>query len=480
MTDAPAPPSPRALSCPNCGGAIKLRAEGVTVTAICSQCSSIIDTTNADRRVIQKASDAIYATVLEIGDRGILMGTLWEVIGHMQKAVENTDYRWAEYLLYNPWQGFRFLSNVNGHWTIFKRLNLAMPGAGSANQATYQNKLYRVFNKDNVVVERVKGEFYWRVKRGDTAFAADYIRPPYMLSVEIVADEINLSHGEYVPVADMRKAFPKAQILQPSGVGACQQTSANMKAGNVVRIGALSAFAAIVLHSCISSSLPHGTALTLSGYATPAPAAAGGKPLAATHPATVAQPFSPYGSASAIGPDNITPATGAWGSNDSAPTDAESKTLTSQPFDVPDDGSLDIATETRLDNAWADFDYTLVNETRDLTFPVHQSLEHYSGIDDGERWEEGSNTTSDFLQRIPKGRYHMLIDVDSDALKANGQLPYQIEVKRGATDLANIVVIFMLLLAWPVWAALRHWFYESARWSQSDYTASSALKTDDS
>ncbi len=473
MSEPQPVPSPRTLSCPNCGGAINLRAEGITVTAICGQCSSVIDTADDNLRIIQKARDAAYDTPLQIGDRGILFGTTWEVIGHMQKAVAGTVYRWSEYLLFNPWQGFRFLSHVNGHWTFFKRLNLAITGAGSRNQLIYQGKLYKVFNKDKVVVELVKGEFYWRVKRGDRAFAADYIRPPNMLSVEIVDDEINLSHGEYVPDTDMHKAFPKAHILYPSGVGACQQTTANMKAGNVVKVGGAAIVAAILLHGCISVSLPHGTALTLSDSAVPAPAAI--KTATPDQPPP-ARPFDPYSGDPSVSPYAVNP-TGTWGSNDSAPTDAESKTLTTQSFDIPTDGSLDISTESQLDNAWADFDLTLVNETNGMTFPVHQSLEHYSGVDDGERWSEGSNSKSDFIQHIPKGRYHMLVDVDSDAMKSYGQLPFRVEVRHGATDGVNLVVLIFLLMLWPAWALIRHWMYESARWSQSDFTANSTLKT---
>jgi hypothetical protein len=217
MTEAlfgqrPPAKSVRAFQCPGCGGPIELRAVGISVTAVCRQCSSVIDTANPDLRVIQTARQAAVSTDIEIGSRGELYGVLWEVIGYARKSVKGTIYGWDEYLLFNPWQGFRFLSQLDGHWTFFKRVNAAIDRIGRRNSLTYNDKTYSVFNKDYVIVDSVQGEFYWRVKAGDESYAADYIHPPYMLSSEETNDEVNISLGVYVEKAVLRKAFLEAPL----------------------------------------------------------------------------------------------------------------------------------------------------------------------------------------------------------------------------------------------------------------------------
>ncbi len=51
-----------------------------------------------------------------------MRGDLFEVIGFMRRAmtVEGVNYEWSEYLLFNPYKGFRWLSEYNGHWNFLK------------------------------------------------------------------------------------------------------------------------------------------------------------------------------------------------------------------------------------------------------------------------------------------------------------------------------------------------------------------------
>ena len=58
---APPPPAPppstvRALSCPNCGGIVNVRAQGLTVSVLCEHCGSTLDATSPDLQVIARAN----------------------------------------------------------------------------------------------------------------------------------------------------------------------------------------------------------------------------------------------------------------------------------------------------------------------------------------------------------------------------------------------------------------------------------------
>ena len=77
--------------------------------------------TNENYGIVAKANERIRATLLEIGTRGRLQGIDWEVVGYMEKTDGSGAYSWEEYLLYNPYHGFRFLVQASGHWNFGER-----------------------------------------------------------------------------------------------------------------------------------------------------------------------------------------------------------------------------------------------------------------------------------------------------------------------------------------------------------------------
>ncbi len=445
-------PTGRAFACPQCGSPVTLRAVGITVTAVCPACGSVIDTASPELKIVQAARDADFATPLDIGWRGELDGIQWEVIGCVSKSVKSTVYHWEEYLLFNPWHGFRFLSQVNGHWTLFKRLNENIDGIGRRNTIGLKGRTFHVFNKDTVVVDRVKGEFYWRLKVGDETFASDYVSAPWMLSCEESDDEINVSMGRYVPKADIRRAFPEARLPYASGVGACQPSGIkNAKA--VLALGGMAGLAAVVAHIWMAVLTPHRTVVDVQNEVLTL------KPAAATATAS-------WGSAPAI--------PGVTGFSDTAiPTTAE--TLTTEPFDLKTDTSLTVDVWTNLDNRWADFDLTLVNDTTHQDFDIHEGTSHYSGVDDGESWSEGRNQARSYTPLLPKGRYRLIIDADTDAFSTASQVPFSLQVRTGQSDIWNLWAALLLLAIYPAWVAWRVWSFESARWSNSDYSPGGQL-----
>src|SRR5476651_934271 len=71
----------RTISCPSCGGSVTIRANGISITAICSFCGSTLDVANPDVRLIAEARERTREPAIPVGTRGELAGTLWEVAG---------------------------------------------------------------------------------------------------------------------------------------------------------------------------------------------------------------------------------------------------------------------------------------------------------------------------------------------------------------------------------------------------------------
>ncbi|MEJ7605177.1 MAG: hypothetical protein WKF37_02675, partial [Bryobacteraceae bacterium] len=59
-----------------------------------------------------------FHPVIPLGTRGNLQGTRYEAIGFQMRGIEvdGIQYLWSEYLLFNPYQGYRYLTEYQGHW----------------------------------------------------------------------------------------------------------------------------------------------------------------------------------------------------------------------------------------------------------------------------------------------------------------------------------------------------------------------------
>ena len=101
----------------------------------------------------------------------------YDVIGFQQRSieVEGQRYAWDEYVLFNPYHGFRYLTDYNGHWndvtTVHER-----PVVGERRGRGRPCALGDDFKQFQHAVARtdfVLGEFPWRVRVGEKVVTDD-------------------------------------------------------------------------------------------------------------------------------------------------------------------------------------------------------------------------------------------------------------------------------------------------------------------
>jgi hypothetical protein len=220
-----------------------------------------------------------------------------------------------------------------------------------------------------------------------------------------------------------------------------------------MNLGLIAAIAAIVLHVSIGFALPSQTMVEITG-----------QPIV-VKPALNA----------------VLPASGAmWGlPSDTPVAQTEGQTLTSEAFTLPRSGNIRVDIATALDNGWADFDLTLVNDKTSVSYPMHQSVSYYHGVDGGESWREGRNTASAWISSVPAGTYHLLIDAETDQFAKDGQLPFNLTLRRGVNETSNLWIALLLIATFPAIVLFRRWSFESQRWSNSDYTPSGGRNESD-
>ena len=414
-----APGGIQTFSCPNCGGSVGIRATGISINAVCQSCGSIIDVANENYRVIDVAAVKTAKIPIALGSRGNLFGTEWEVIGYCVRTDETSMYPWREYLLFNPYQGFRFLVEADGHWNFVKMLRQNMDGGGTADSLEYEGRDYRIFVRGSAIVKYVMGEFYWRVRVGEKTQVADYVAPPYMLSMEQSLGDVIWSHATYVPRADIMEAFKLESLPNPSGVAPNQPGPHEGKLKSTLGMAALF-FVGLLAMQIISS----GRAANQTVYQrqVQAPAIYKGQLL-------ISDPVTLTG-----GTSNVM-----------------------------------LLAKSPVNNNWVELDATLVNdatqETEDATLPI----EYYYGSDSDGSWSEGRQSTDVMFSSVPAGQYHLQVEPDAGVFPQGQPVDLEIVVVRDKPLWSNFWMAFLLLMAYPLWVIIRRWRFESQRWSTSDY-----------
>ena len=98
----------KSFNCPNCGASLDIKAVGITVSVVCKSCKSTIDANDPNLKILKKAGNVRKVIPdIPIGSKGVFAGYTYECIGFIQKR--DGTYFWMEYLLYNPYVGFKWL-----------------------------------------------------------------------------------------------------------------------------------------------------------------------------------------------------------------------------------------------------------------------------------------------------------------------------------------------------------------------------------
>jgi hypothetical protein len=416
-------PQVKSLNCPSCGATLTVRSFSQAVTIVCDSCHSILDAQDPRLKVLQKFKAATDEDppLIPLGTRGTIRGAQYEVIGFQRRTihVDGLPYSWHEYILFNPFKGFRYLTEYNGHWndvSMLRALPLTSPGASMLN---YLGETYKHFQTATASTSFVLGEFPWQVRVGESAEVSDYVSPPRVISSEKTGNEVTWSMGEYLTGRDIWKAFklsgdPPAPIgvyeNQPSPLSADVKLIWTMVATFLVLLVAL----LVAFYSVQSDEQVFDQSYTFN--------------------------TSAKGEASFV-------------------TDVfELKGRTSD---------VELTTTANVDNNWIYLNYALINEETGHAYDFGREVSYYHGYDSDGSWSEGSSKDTVTIPSVPPGHYYLRIEPESDYYR--GTIYYSITLKR---DVPQASFFGLGVLALLVPAGLITWRsinFEHLRWAESDY-----------
>ena len=414
-----------AYKCAGCGAPIEKRLT-TTEAVACGSCGSVSDVTKDVAALVQRNEFHVaeYVPLIPLGSVGNWKGIRYEVMGYMRRGV-NVDgevYTWSEYLLHNVERGYAWITEYNGHFN-FVHAAAEIPKKGSKFAAKptlkYLGHTFQHFQKATAKVSYVNGEFYWRVKVGESAECSDYVAPPLMLSSEKTGKEVSWSLGEYVEAPQVWQAFNlKTKPPRPVGVAANQPSPHKGRVGRYwlaflafVALGLIAQIAFKATHSSSRFTMPFHSSLTGNRFVSP--------------------PFE-------LGGWGVTPAT------------------------------LRISSNAAHD--WLTLDMQLTNADSGQAFQIKRQLGH-TRI--GNQLEGSTHDVAEY-PAVPPGRYTLAVNA-----LAPRDTSGTIEVVRAERGWSNYWLLVGFLFLWPVIAGLRSLTFESKRWSESDYADQSSDDEDE-
>lgn len=422
------------VQCPACGAPLELRGFGGVELVACPFCGTESSPEGHDtlRVLAEVARRDRRRSALPLHRRGVLGGIEWEILGIVWRScqVDGEVYPWQEFLLFNPYQGYRYLifSMSDGHWSLGEPL----PGAAAEQhgwghkKVTFQRTRYKHFQTVTARVDYVEGEFPWQVHVGDTALSHEYVRPPVSIAIETEThddgQDINFTRLSYVRPREVWRSFRMpGSPPSTSGISPVQPNPWRRRSG----LTWLSMALFLLVWGALSVTYVQQRRATVLFQRA------------------------------------------------QIPLEAPLRTEIEIPGDHPTTLEIELQAYT-LANAWAEFDVSLVRQDRDEGLGFLALAESWSGVSDGESWREGDPAPSKVLGEVEPGRYWLEISASAGTATAavTSGLWYDITVRQDIVLVRMIIIPLVVILFFPLLYALMSGLFELRRWSNSDYGSS--------
>jgi Domain of unknown function (DUF4178) len=357
----------------------------------CNQCDFTIDCVTTRhfemficpkcRKIQDKLGNQVYEKInipelrkkprIDIGFKGVYKGRSFNVIGNALKN-EKSYYssKWNELTLqYDDDGSIFYLSFWNGHYTFLEPIDvkqLSFSVKEYKHSIAFESDEFEFYSRYSYTTNYAFGAFTYDIVDVKKIVCYDYINPPYQLSIETDKDNNVIAFlGEYVTPKAASKIFNDANlaIYDREGVAPAQPFYGGLNVKWFNRIG----ISFIILFTLIN--------IFIEGSVTPVTL------LNKTFEFSDSSKIDNYISRSFVLDKQLTP------------------------YFIEFNG------QCLVENNWVEVQMSLINENTGVEKELALGIEHYSGVDNGYSWSEGSYTSSAYLSSIDPGKYHLKVKI---------------------------------------------------------------------
>ncbi len=412
----------RRINCTQCSAPLELHGGHKVERIVCSYCGSLLEGGEGHqvlkRHYVEQGKRSFLP--LQPGDEGTIKGVNFIVIGFI--GYESTEDSWTEFCLFSPTHGYAWLSWDGGHFVFIRRLrDLPVPSSSwrlfAPKRAIAQGaRRFRFYEFYQAKVVDIGGELPWRGEIGDRVDCADAVDPPRILTQEIEGGEIEYHLGEYMPPAQIAKAFGKPAIDKarpPHSVHPAQPFVVSTFDRHVQLNGRI--FGALALLGLLVTLL--------------------------------------FGSGETLLKEHF-----SWEA-----VQSREGQLT-QSFQVTKPNRLiEVSLDSSVSNAWLWLDLDVTRKGEDVFF-LGKEISYYHGYEGGEHWTEGTQRAS-ALFRVPKAG---LYELNVKAAQWGGvqyKSPIRVEIEQGVLLKRWFLILTIVLAPFALWVTVRRFHFEYRRWA---------------
>ncbi|KAF2332287.1 DUF4178 domain-containing protein [Flavobacterium ginsenosidimutans] len=403
------------IPCYDCNTETELEVGFEVVNFVCPTCFSVygVDDEGKFRRKSQYKAP-FNDCPLAIGDTGFLNGIEYTVTGILRKNVY-PDYAWTEFILQNKEKEFLYLSLSNGHWMMLTEMEKIDDIKKGTKVLKYDGRDYDLFEHSDADIINAKGFFDFQIPNKKTHLA-EFINPPYLVSVEKMNNVQTAFHGEYVSKNKIKRAFKGIELPYQSGISMIQPSRFDLR--NTAVIFCLFALLIITANWYIYKDQVQQNVFNSRIK------------------------FSEF----------------------------DNKEMTSPSFTLNGASApMTIKVSTGVNNSWANLNVALINEDTSDEIYANKDIEYYYGYSDGESWTEGSQSEKFNICGVKGGKYHLLITpMKAPEDLSNSEMEVSVVWNEPSNRNAWLVIIGMIVIYFIV-RYFRNQF-EKKRWADSSYS----------
>lgn len=411
-----------AIRCAACGKPYEGPRLDSTEMVVCEACGSGLQLDEAETRVVgRNVGDAPYFA-FSVGLPIDIEGVRYEVMGRLYyvEPDEDGEYPSMEYVLYNPDNGYLWLSEDNGHFTISRpyHVRFSVPPIPVPKMGvTVGKETFKIYESGELTLRWVDGALPWTAAVGERTRYTHLINPPDYIDQEITGTELELFRGRYVDHEEMVKAVPEGvKVPSPHGVYSCQPYVPAGWLRGMWRAGLVFLVLNVLLFS-YSVIADKGNVVLREQI-------------------TAGQYKGEY---------------------------------LSRPFTVPRDRCILRLTGTApLQNSWLAMDFAVVNANEEVISEFYGEASYYSGVDSEGSWTEGSRHFKSYF-KVPKaGTYRLLVHARGGTGVSGGPRNEAVNLTLAANTTISWYFVMPILLSLLVTCLepTRKWLFDQRRWAQ--------------